>query len=1374
MSGLLETLASYIPGLTARRLVDDPAPISAPFVERFSAAVMFADISGFTVMAERFAQRGPAGAEELSQLLNAYFGQLIDLIAAHGGDVVKFTGDGLLALWLPEMLAEDLTSVTLRAAQCGLAIQHALHNSEVIPGVHLSLRVGIGVGEELLAVHIGGVFGRWEFLVAGEPVVSTGQAERDARPGWVVLSSRAWELIGERGVGHVLPSKNVWLTGIKAPLALRPAPSFALPPDREAALRAYIPGAILSRLAAGQAGWLAELRLVTVLFVNLPDMDHAMSLREAQETIRVLQSALYHYEGSINKLNVDNKGVTLIAALGLPPLAHEDDAVLGVQAALAMQARLQERGWRSAIGVASGRAFCGSVGNAARREYTMVGDVVNLACRLMEASDAGILCDKATYDAAQGRLAFDALPAITVKGKVDPVPVYRPLSQLQTVAQPQRRETIVGREMERMMMVEHLQSMQRSGQGGVVILEGEAGIGKSRLVDELRRQAEELGVKVLYGAGDSIEHVTPYYAWRSIFWQLFGLSGLPPEPDARRQHVFDHLSFDPELILLAPLLNAVLPLDLAENEITAAMTGQVRADNTQELLIRLLQQVVGEGEQPCPHLIVLEDAHWLDSASWNLALAVSRRVQPALLFISTRPLVERPEAYQQLDEELATHRMQLGALSPRDVVTLVGHRLGVPTVPEPIVSLIQDKAQGNPFFCEELAYALRDARLVLIANGECRINPAAGDLSVLDLPDTVQGVITSRIDRLTPSQQFTLKVASVIGRIFASRMLLDIYPIEVGKRYVADDLSALRKLDLTPLETPEPEMTYIFKHIITREVAYNLISFAQRRDLHRAVAEWYERCAQELSPYYPMLAHHWSLALDERRVDPEVAQKAVGYLEKAGEQALRNDANREAVEFFDRTLRLDILRHPLGDPLRRARWERQMGQAYLGMGQIEESQHYLQQALLLLGRPVPATRARLIAALVIQLLRQIWHRLRSPRAVRYPPEVSTRMLETARAYGLLVEIYYFTSAMVPGIYAALRTLNLAERAGLSPELARSFSNMCMACGVSGFHALARMYSRQARETAQAVGELATQAWTLTVESLYQIGVGSWETARESTAQAVAMWQRLGDWHRLGETMGLVCWIDYFAGAFAASMAAYREIESMARQRDDVQQLFWGLIGQAEGLLRQGHAGYLERADALLEEVLTLLEARIGRVEEVRAYGVLALFELRCGERQRARQAADEAMERMAQAPPVAVGMLEGYAGTAEACLALWEGSSGSAAGARRELGRAARDAGRMLRAYARVFPVGRPRAWLLQGRYEWRAGRPARARRAWQRGLVAARQMGMPYEEGLLHLEAGLRAAGVERKQHLAQAVEIMRGLDAAYDLARAQAALES
>jgi class 3 adenylate cyclase len=293
---------------------------------------------------------------------------------------------------------------------------------------------------------------------------------------------------------------------------------------------------MLASMVAGHEEWLAELRQITVLFANLPDLDHRAGLDEAQEVMAALQGALYRYEGSINKLSIDEKGTSLVAALGLPPLTHEDDPARGVQAALAIREALAGLGQRAAIGVTTGRAFCGTVGSPLRREYTMLGAVVNLAARLMQEAGDGVLCDAATARAARAALAFEALPPVRVKGRADPVPVYRPRRFRGGRAgrgpgpEPVERVPLVGREAERRRLAEALDRLLASGNGHpgrvhVLVLEGEAGAGKSRLVAELVDQAVEAGLPVLAGTGDAVERNTPWHAWRELFGRLPDVDG---------------------------------------------------------------------------------------------------------------------------------------------------------------------------------------------------------------------------------------------------------------------------------------------------------------------------------------------------------------------------------------------------------------------------------------------------------------------------------------------------------------------------------------------------------------------------------------------------------------------------------------------------------------------------------------------------------------------------------------------------------------------------------------------------------------------------------------------------------------------------------
>jgi class 3 adenylate cyclase/tetratricopeptide (TPR) repeat protein len=1360
VADLSESLDSYVPLLIRRRLAANPTPLAQAVAEPFPAAVLLADISGFTALAERLAGRGPSGSEELSRLLNTFFGQLINLISQQGGDILKFAGDAMLAVWPANDEAVGLQAPALqlavrRAAQCALAIQSQAGGQA--QEIQLTLRIGIGVGEVVTA-HLGGQRNRWELVVAGDPLVQMSMAKQQAQPGEVILSPEAWAMYGGQPSGKNGQLGIRLATPPDPSLPLRAASPIQLPESALAALKSYIPGAIVARLAAGQgvADWLAELRRVTVLFVNLPELAHDLPLERAQALTQAIQDTVYHFEGSLNKLSVDDKGVTLLAAFGLPPLAHEDDAARGVQAALKIQRALQLLGFKtSTVGIATGRVFCGVIGNTIRREYTMIGDVVNLAARLMEAQAADlasptrVLCDQATYQAARHEVEFESLAPLNVRGKSEPILTFRPVSTVVATAESGANSQLVGRQSERVTLLNHLQALQQ-GESSVVVIEGEAGIGKSRLIEDLIEQSRALKVVALLGTGDAIEKATPYQAWRPIFSHIFGGGN---DINTLREQVLKLLETRSELIDLAPLLNTLLPLDLLDNELTEAMTGQVRAENLRNLLIEILKIHSGGA----PLLVAIEDAHWLDSASWTFMLTLIQNVQPLFLAVAARPPSEPPPIeYAQLLDTPGLQRMVLEPLSGSDTITLVCQRLKVKALPEGVSRLIRAKAEGHPFFSEELAYALRDSGTLIVENEQCRLAPGVS-LDTIKFPDTVQGAIISRIDRLAPPLQLTLKTASVIGRIFAERVLRDIHPIDSDKPKLNEYLNTLARLDITPLESLEPELTYIFKHVITHEVTYELLLYAQRQQLHRAVAEWHERTyADDLSPFYPLVAYHWSRAIGSDKPDPFVAAKALEYLGRAGEHALSSFANREAAQFFEQAIQLARSNQSDFSIQRQARWERLLGEAHFRLGDLVESKTHTEQSLKLQHAPIADSPGLTLLRLVGQALIQVVHRLIATRPAQ--PTVAAMLLEQVRAYERLGEIAYYSSQIVPGLYVGLKTLNLAEQAGLSPELARAYGSMCVAANIISWDWLADEYARRAQATAEAVNDLAALIWVLTTTSIHTIVTGQWKRAQAALERSAEIAERIGDRRIFEGDLAALAHVSHHRGEFARSQQLWEQLTESAKRYGNDQTQAWGLLGSAENVLRLAGEDRAEQAIQLVQEALPLLAKGVDRAEQTRAYGTLALGQFRLGNFEAALTAVKQAVELAYDLQFTSYGTFGGYFNVAEATLLLAESRPDSKSillelSAKTLIG---------LKRFASSFPIGRPRALLWEGLDSWLRGNRSKATQLWQRGLSIAEKMGMPYEIALAEYEIGRHASGTQRLGRLARARSLFENCGAA------------
>jgi class 3 adenylate cyclase/predicted ATPase len=912
MSELLRTIATYVPPNIVRATLAEstPSPPTDAMPDRFPAAILFADVSGFTPLTEALAQKGAEGPEELTRLLNGYFSRMITLIEAEGGEVVKFSGDAVTVVFPAR--SEALGPATRRAWQAAEAMQAAMSDFTTLETsagpVALGMKIGIGAGE-ILALQVGGVRDEWEYVIAGDPLRQVAEAEHQAGRGEIILSPEA--------------------EAIMAPESIAPCPlpqpdweSIQNPAEVETVLRAYVPDVVTAWLAEELQDWLAVLRPMSVLFIGVAGLDYSQgdAVEKLHHFLRAAQEIIYRYEGSINKLAVDDKGTVLIALFGAPPHAHEDDPERALRCALNLQGMAGKQGLYLAIGVTTGRVFTGPVGSESRREYTVMGDTVNLAARLMAAAGPGqIRCDYETYRWARGKLAFDTLSSVRVKGKAGLIRVYRPTGEIGREREAESQSRLVGRQAEVVRLTTALDEIQLNRhRTQCLIVEGEAGIGKSRLVDELLRLMRERGISGLVGMGRSIEQQTPYRAWRDIFTAYFGLDELD-DPAERRHQVEEQVrDIVPDMVERLPLLNDVLSLGLPENELTASLDSHLRHDSLVSLLLALLRAWAAER----PLVIVLEDAHWLDSLSWDLTLQVVRALSVArvslLLVVVMRPLegdamrVE-PVGLAKMDE---TETLLLGSLSPEETLTLAASRLDLSggELPETVAELVRRRAGGNPFFAEELIYALRDTGLITIKiKGDKRHCLVQGDLAqaAQTLPDTIQGIVLSRIDRLPPEEQLALKVAAVIGRTFIFSTLRDTLGehMEISERLLRTYLDDLVHLDLTPLEAPEPELTYIFKHIITQEVAYETLLFAQRRQLHRTVARWYERkfgdgrerplpesLESPLASYCPLLVYHWHRAEDRARERH--------YTTLAGYWAAAQFANAEAVGYFSRALTL--------------------------------------------------------------------------------------------------------------------------------------------------------------------------------------------------------------------------------------------------------------------------------------------------------------------------------------------------------------------------------------------------------------------------------------------------------------------------------------
>ena len=905
--------------------------------DRTSASLLFVDIAGFTRLTEALVEGlGPhRGVEELTGILNLVYTALVAQIHRYGGSVICFIGDALLSCFDQDP--------GLRAVACALRMQRAMKQFGAIPVpdgsvISPAMKAAVASGP-VRRFLIGDPDIRLLDILAGATVDRVAEAEHIAGQGELVVAPEVAKRHERQLDIETWRDPFAVVRGLKGRVPANPWPELpdnALEPEQT---RLFLLPPVYERIVKGAGEFLAELRPVVVLFLRFLGIDYDnddLAGEKLGAFGKWVQRVVSRYGGHVLLLTTADKGSHLYAVFGALA-AHENDCERAVAAAITLQQPPSELGFVTSvqIGISQGMARVGAYGGEARRTYGTLGHAVNLAARLMQTAPPGeIRCSSSAYRSAKNHWTFDTLPPVTVKGVRRPLAVYRPTGTARRTA-PQDGPALVGRGTERRIIEHCLSNLQSTGRQ-ILLLEGEAGMGKSRLADEIRRLADVESITCLLGAADSIEPHTPYRAWRDILQSSLGLlEGM--DPAEQRARARDRiLSLDPTYVDRVALLNDVLGLGLPESRLTSGYDPALRKESLAALVGELLLRETVSGRV----VLIVEDAHWLDSLSWELLLSVARSLahRPLLLVVTHRPFAEPiPADYAALTRMSGTRTLPLESLPPEETLALAASRVGVAPgdLPREVASLLTERAAGNPFFAVELVGALLDRGLLAVKANTCTVVADAKTLGD-SVPDSLEGVVLSRLDRLPVEEQLTMRVAAVVGRSFLVRTLSAVYPRPIADDELRGHLANTSARQLTTLEAEDPEPAYAFRHVITQQVAYGTLLFAQRRELHHDIATWYEETYREnLSPHHPLLAFHWNRAGD--------AENECRHTQLAGAQAAKQYANAEAKIYFSRALELidEMDRHGLSE--RRFDTLRNLARVNALLGSVEEERHDLEE-----------------------------------------------------------------------------------------------------------------------------------------------------------------------------------------------------------------------------------------------------------------------------------------------------------------------------------------------------------------------------------------------------------------------------------------------
>jgi len=678
----------------------------------------------------------------------------------------------------------------------------------------------------------------------------------------------------------------------EAPPVLIPSAPVGRPSvDGFALIRNYIPKELAERILAAGKQIESERRLVTVLFADVTGFTALSEKLDIEDVSAVLNDCfsglvgtILKYEGTIDKFIGDG-----IMAIFGAPLAHENDPERAARCALEMMHEIERFNRETSInlptplglhvGLHSGMVIAGNVGSDLRMNYSVIGDTVNLAARLVEMAPRDeIFLSEDTYNLIQNVTVADGPVSVSFRGKTQPVNIYK-LRGIRDDEEARRQavagDVFVGREQEMETIARCMDRVLKRNQVRLFI-RGEAGVGKSRLKAELVKLSYQKGLAAFEGCCSSFETNTPYYLWTNLLKNLLKIGTSTSEHDARhRLHQTTHsLNLDDHEPYLATLLSL-------RYEDIATLDDAVRKQRI-FIATRALLSALSTRR---PMIFILEDLHWIDRFSQELLEYIFSRTTSVVLSLFVMTFREEYSQAKLLMEE--GELLDLNRLGRSEASKLIVLRLDVDVVPPSLEEFVLKRSEGNPFFIQEILKTLVDKKKIVVRRRKVEV---IGDNIEAGIPGTIQGIIMARIDRLQDSIKEVLFGASVIGREF-SRPLLE--QVVERKSDVVPNLDELRSLELVLQREEAREFQYLFKHFLIQEVAYNTILVNKRKELHASIARSIEKLYPDrLMEFYELLAFHYEKA--------EMWDKAAEYLGRSGHKAGTMYSHEESREFFER------------------------------------------------------------------------------------------------------------------------------------------------------------------------------------------------------------------------------------------------------------------------------------------------------------------------------------------------------------------------------------------------------------------------------------------------------------------------------------------
>ena len=741
-------------------------------------------------------------------------------------------------------------------------------------------------------------------------------------------------------------------------------------------LQSYTPKFLAAKILKSRSAVEGERKMVTVLFADVADYTSIAEKLDPEGVhqimdgcFKILMDEIHRHEGSINQFTGDG-----VMALFGAPLAQEDHAKRACCAALSIQEALQDYSkildksfgvdFNMRIGINSGPVVVGSIGDDLRMDYTAIGDTTNLAARMESMAHPGtILISKNTFEKVSPYFDFEDLGKFDVKGKEKQQRAFRlkaQRDQSQFGFTRQIYSEILGRESE-LKKLEAKVMKAITGEGSIVNIIGEAGIGKSRLVAELKKKEVVKEVAFLEGRAISMGNNLSFHPIIDILknWARITKDDLEAVAFDKLKSSIRNVTPE-EVDEILPFVATLMGMKLTDKY--ADRVKGIEGEALQKLILKKIRDLLIKTSDIIPLVIFTEDLHWADLSTIELMESLFRLAETRrIIFLNVfRPRYTETgvRIVQTVKERFSKYYVEidLQPLDEQKSETLINNMLNISGLPHKVGDRIVKRSGGNPFFIEEVVRSFIDEGAIVRKNGEFEVTDKMDSLII---PPTINDVLTGRIDRLEEKTRELVKTASVIGRSFFYRILTEIVkPLDsIDKR-----LEHLKEIQLIRERIRMEELEYLFKHALAQEAAYESVLLKKRKELHRKVAESIERIFQErLHEFFGVLSYHYSKGEDD--------DNAEKYLIKAGKEALKSSASNEALNYYQEALKLFQKRYGDSIDIRKISvLMKNIALAYYNKGHYSEAIEHFNKALICYGENVPKNAFVILWRFVVDFL----------------------------------------------------------------------------------------------------------------------------------------------------------------------------------------------------------------------------------------------------------------------------------------------------------------------------------------------------------------------------------------------------------------------